>query len=90
MKSSIEGRERTIRETITFRYPFQLPASDEPLPAGTYDVETTEQRLDSHSFSGWRRTMTTIVLQRGSSAIRQVTEVQPNDLAAALAADKER
>lgn len=90
MNSGIGGRERTIRETITFRYPFQLPTSDEPFPAGTYDMETTEQRLDSLSFSGWRRTMTTIVLQSGSSAIRQVTEVEPIDLAAALAADKER
>ncbi len=90
MISGIEGRERTIRETITFRYPFQLPASEEVFPAGTYDMETTEQRLDSLSFSGWRRTMTTIVLQSGSSAIRQVAEVELIDLAAALSADKER
>lgn len=80
--------ERTVRETITFRHAFRIGGED--YPAGAYDVETTEELIDGLSITGWRRIATTIVPQSGSTARRQVSEVDPKALAAAAAADKER
>lgn len=82
--------ERSRRDTITFRHEFGVDGSAKLLPAGTYEVESTDRQLDSYSFTGWHRISTTIVLLSGSAACRQVTNVDPSDLAAALAADKEK
>ena len=71
--------ERVTQKMITFRHPFTI--GGEHYPAGTYD---------GLSITGWRRTSTTIMPHASTTARRQVSEVDPDALEAALAADKER
>lgn len=77
--------ERIKRETITFRRSFTI--GGESFPAGAYDVETTEQMIGTLSFTGWQRTNTQISPLSGTSGRRQVTEIDPADLEAAIAGD---
>lgn len=79
--------ERVTQKMITFRHPFTI--GGEHYPAGTYEVDTTEELLDGLSITGWRRTSTTIMPHASTTARRQVSEVDPDALEAALAADKE-
>ena len=78
--------DRIVRETITFQKAFCI--GGEQFPAGTYEVETTEQLLEGTSITGWRRTATTITPQLGSTARRQVTDVDPAALDKAIDLDK--
>jgi len=54
-------------------------------------VEVTEEQLDGLSFIAYRRLTTTIALPSSSTAhiSRQLVEVEPADLEAALARDAE-
>ena len=60
-------------------------------PAGTYAVEETREPVEGLSFIGYRRTKTTIELPSSNAAYvaRQLVEVEPADLEAALATDAE-
>jgi len=51
---------RMTREIIHFHHPFILPELEEPLPAGRYEVEFEEERMDSLSFTAWRTVRTTL------------------------------
>lgn len=51
---------RMTRETIQFHRPFVLPELADPLPAGCYEVEFEEERMDSLSFTAWRTVRTTL------------------------------
>jgi hypothetical protein len=55
-------------------------------PPGTYDVETIEEQLDGLSFVAYRRVSTTIALHGSTAATvsRQLTDIDPADLKAAL------
>ncbi len=82
-------RERTTRTALEFRRQFHLSGMDGAQPSGIYDVETVEEQLDSVSIVAYRRVSTTI-LRRGlasSSMSRQLTLIDPVDLAAALEKD---
>jgi hypothetical protein len=79
--------ERTVRTTVRFRRPFRLTGIDETLPSGVYEIETVEEPIDSLSIVGWRRISTTITVQGRTSLSRQLTSIDPADLAAALAKD---
>ena len=46
---------RTTRTTVTFRRAFVLAGLDEEQPAGVYDIETDEERLEGLSLSAYRR-----------------------------------
>ncbi|NOG71258.1 hypothetical protein [Roseicella sp. DB1501] len=79
---------RTHTSTLVFRRPFSLKSVREPLPAGTYTVETEEELLEGLSFPAYRRVSTTITRQENrAGSLVQVLTVDPQDLAKAQAAD---
>lgn len=81
--------ERTTRKNVTFLHPFALRDAGEALDAGSYLVETLEERIEGLSFVAFRRVSTTITITSKAfgSAARQVVEIDPGDLEAALALD---
>jgi len=79
--------ERTVRTSLQFRRPFRLVGIDETLPPGAYEIETVEEQIDTLSIVGWRRISTTITVQGSTTLSRQLTTIDPADLAAALARD---
>jgi hypothetical protein len=80
---------RSSERTLTFRQPFNLSAVEGPLPAGSYWVITDEEALEGLSFGAWRRTHTLLLLPANSlpGKAREVVPVDPDELAAAFAAD---
>lgn len=83
--------ERLTRTSVEFVHAFQLEGVDGVQPPGVYDVETTEEPLEGLSFVAYRRISTTIALRDTNFAAlsRQLTMIEPQDLAAALARDAE-
>jgi hypothetical protein len=83
--------ETSSRRSVTFAHPFSLNGIDGTFPAGSYVIEESREQVDGLSFIGYRRTKTTIELPGTNTAnlSRQLVEVEPADLAAALAADAE-
>ena len=55
-------QERTRRETVTFDGTFYVEGTESKHPAGTYTVETQEERIEGLSFLAYRRVSTSIVL----------------------------
>lgn len=82
--------ERTTRETVTFLHPFTLTSVDEPMEPGTYAIDTVEEMLEGPSFVGFRRLSTEITIfhKTYGAAARQIVEIDPAELATALARDK--
>jgi hypothetical protein len=60
-------------------------------PPGTYAIEVTDEQLNGLSFIAYRRVTTTIALPSSNTAniSRQLVEIEPADLEAALARDAE-
>jgi len=84
--------ERMEHKTVIFAHPFALKGVEGTFPPGSYDVEVTEEQLDGLSFIAYRRLTTTIALPSLSSTAhisRQLVEIEPADLEAALAKDAE-
>lgn len=82
--------ERTTRSSVRFTYPFYLAGIDGSYPPGTYPIEVSEVPVEGMSFIGYRRTQTTIELPSNTAYVsRQVVEIEPADLEAALARDLE-
>jgi hypothetical protein len=82
--------ERVTVKSIEFANPFKLVGVEKSQPAGIYAVETVEEQLEGVSFVAYRRLSTTISLHGNTTATasRQVTDVDPIDLAAALDRDR--
>jgi hypothetical protein len=81
---------RTTKSMVTFKRPFNLNGFDGEQPAGSYSVETDEEMLEGVSFPAYRRMATMMQRDapaRGSASILQVAVINPDELAAALAAD---
>ena len=70
---------------------FSADAAVVRFPPGDYAVEVTEEPLDSMTVVAYRRTRTTIALPAANvaSASRQLVEIDPAALEAALAKDAE-
>ena len=83
---------RTTRTTVTFRRAFVLAGLDEEQPAGVYDVETDEERMEGLSFSAYRRVQTLIHLhpKTGNPTLIQTMKIDPDELDAALQRDQAR
>lgn len=83
---------RTSVKTVTFTRPFVLDGLDEVQPAGSYEVETDEELLDSVSFPVYRRIMTLIRLhaQPTQPGMTRGVTVDPQELDAALCRDAGR
>jgi len=83
--------EASSQKTVRFAHSFSLSGIEGTFPAGTYTVEETREPVEGLSFIGYRRTKTTIELPASNAAYvsRQLMEVEPADLKAALARDAE-
>jgi hypothetical protein len=79
---------RTTSRTVTFIHPFNLSGMDEEQPAGTYTVETDEELLQT-SLPAYKRVSTLMRLpsRPTGTMLTQIVEVNPLELAAALARD---
>lgn len=82
--------DRTTRTSVQFRHSFRLPGVVQLLSPGVYEVETVEERLNSLATVGYRRVSTTITLPGPTALSRQLADIDPSDLAAALANDARR
>lgn len=80
---------RTTRTTVIFKKGFVLAGLDEEQPAGVYDIETDEERLEGLSFSAYRRVQTLINLhpKTGNPSLIQTMTIDPDELDAALERD---
>jgi hypothetical protein len=82
--------ERTTRSSVSFAYPFYLCGVEGIYSPGTYAIELSEEAIEGMSFVACRRTQTTIELPSNTAHVsRQVVEIEPADLEAALARDLE-
>ena len=74
-------RMRTKTTSITFERPFALSGIDEPLPPGSYRIDTDEESIDSFSRLAWRRVATTIEVQvHGETKILTVNPAMLDEL----------
>jgi hypothetical protein len=78
---------RTTKSSVTFGKPFKLKGMDEEQPAGTYEVETDEEVIESHGRTVYVR-VATLLLIRSPGMTRTVT-VDPNELNAAQERDRD-
>jgi hypothetical protein len=80
---------RTTTSTVTFRKPFRLSAFLEPLPAGTYSIETDEELLEGVSFPAYQRMAIVMHLNADASpsGIRESVILDPAQFEETLAAD---
>lgn len=80
---------RTTQTIAVFQHAFSLGGVDGDLPAGSYLIETEEERIDALSFVAYRRIATTITLPMigADSRKRQVVTIDPDDITAARARD---
>lgn len=81
--------DSTIYRTITFAHPFSLEGVEGAYPPGSYEVTESREAVEGLSFMGYRRTKTTIALPGSLAAYasRQMVEVEPADIEAALERD---
>jgi hypothetical protein len=80
---------RTKTRTVTFARPFFLEEIDRELPAGSYTVETDEERLDVASFVAFRRVGTRLFLPAiAGKSDTEMWVVDPEGLDSALAQDR--
>jgi hypothetical protein len=82
---------RSKETTLTFSKAFALSDVDRPLPAGTYRVVVVdEEDISSPSFLAFRRIATMLYVPAISTPDGSIEMflVNPDELAAALAADR--
>lgn len=82
---------RTTRSTVLFSSRFQLYGFDGPLPAGEYQIERDEEQVGNASLVAYRHVATFIHVPAitARSLTRQMVPVDPAELEAALANDRE-
>ena len=84
---------RTSTKTVTFVQPFVLGGLDGVQPAGTYVVETDEERLPTVSLTAYRRSATWLRLPRrrdgaeSPAGFSQTAAIDPAELDLALGRD---
>jgi hypothetical protein len=76
---------RTTTKQVTFRRPFLLAGFEALQAAGTYNVDTDEEMVDALSYPVWRRTGTTLHLQRAGAT--EFVSIDPEELSRALLRD---
>lgn len=80
--------ERSVRTSVQFYRPFRLAGVEKLLSPGIYEIETLEEAIDGLSIGGYRRISTTITLPGPTALSRQLTTIDPADLAGALDRDR--
>ena len=85
-------KTRITSKVVSFAHDFFLDEFDEALPAGSYSVETEEERLDGLTFYAYRRVGMTLVVpaQPGRRGRDQYVRIDPLRLGAALELDQRR
>jgi hypothetical protein len=80
---------RTIETSVTFSHPFTLSSVDGIQPAGTYRVSVDEEEIAGLSFNAFQRVATMLHLPANPAPghTRELVQVDPQELAGALAAD---
>jgi hypothetical protein len=80
---------RSTESTICFSKPFRLSQFDQAQPAGSYRLITEEERLEGLSFEAFQRVRTLLYLPAVAlpGRAREVVDVDPVELAAALVVD---
>jgi hypothetical protein len=80
---------RSAESTVTFSQAFCLSQFDHPQPAGSYQLVTEEEPLEGLSFTAYHRVRTLLYLPANSrpGRARQVVEIDPAELAAAIVSD---
>lgn len=80
---------RTTSRTVTFNHPFFLPGMEAMQAAGSYVVDTQEERLDAHLVNGFRRVAAWMFLpcELESRGVSRMISIDAAKLAAALALD---
>jgi hypothetical protein len=80
---------RSTERTITFHRPFRLSPLDREQPPGAYRVVTEEERLEGLSFEAFQRLRTLLFLPANArpGQAREIVNVDPGELAAAVVAD---
>jgi hypothetical protein len=80
---------RSTESTIRFGLPFRLSQFDPAQPAGSYLLITEEERLDGPPFDVFKRVRTLLYLPPIASPgrVREVVDVDPTELTAALLVD---
>ncbi|MCW5714658.1 MAG: hypothetical protein KIT43_09125 [Bauldia sp.] len=76
---------RTTSRTVVFNRPFALTGIEGQLPAGTYEINTDEESIDSVSFLAFRRIATLLAVRRNGET--QWNSIDPTELDAALFID---
>jgi len=76
---------RTTTKKVVFHRPFVLSGIAAVQPAGTYQVDTVEERLDTMSVPAWRRIATNMPFDHGGTT--QYVPIDPNELHEALIRD---
>ena len=81
---------RTTKTNVTFGMPFLLGSYGETLPAGQYDVEIDEERLEGLSFPVYRRVSALLHLHPSPEhpGQREILTIDPNELEEALRRDQ--
>lgn len=82
-------RTRTSSRIVTFTRPFRMVGVVGEQPAGSYTVETDEERLETVSLEAYRRVATSIrlPLPSGAAGCSQTIAIDPAELELALARD---
>jgi hypothetical protein len=80
---------RSTESTVSFSQPFCLSQFDQPQAAGSYQLVTDEEPLEGLSFTAYHRVRTLLYLPANGRPghARQVVEIDPAELAAAIVAD---
>lgn len=79
---------RTTHSIVTFTRPFQLMGMDGVAPAGSYQLDTEEEKLDTLTCEAWRQTA--VILQVRRAGVTEYLPMDPEELRAALARDAEQ
>jgi hypothetical protein len=72
---------RTRRETIHFKYPFNIEGVDSLLPAGAYEVVTDEEMIEGLSFPCFRRTATMIMVPSAAPHVNSMEMISVSSVA---------
>ena len=78
---------RTTHSTVTFARPFQLIGMDGVAPAGSYQLDTEEEKLDTLTYEAWRQTA--VIMQVKRAGVTEYLPIDPEELRDALTRDAE-
>jgi hypothetical protein len=73
-------RIRTTFSVMTFRHAFFVSGVAQAFPAGSYEIATDDELMESASFLAYRRVAATIRLAGGPGSVSRAIDVDPLEL----------